>query len=446
MMDCFNFILYIFLVGLSFWFLRFLLSLLIRTFAQEQVDIAKQDRLRKQTLFNDNTVLVFKPPIENKREPYEPDEQKKETPYHLQFPSRKRIRNETMQCFAVQFTTEEFIQEALQVDPLQLDSLRDLNIEIVGTHEESVEGDRLENVQLNSLTESDIEADEVHQQVLSIDILSETSAQNGHQDDRAQTLSEQLRIRTIRIEQLPSIQMEHTGQSEYRNSSVAEENVSASNYEDSRGVLDDQVAETELQNVGPVRLTTQTGLEINGALKMQHEPQVHQNTTVDDNNGALRMQHEPQVHQNTTVDDNNGALRMQHEPQVHDNVIADDNPSQPIDAGDTESSVSNFTPFTSLMSMSASTPSSNFSSISSEDSEAFANEWIRLRTFSEWPLTSIFSTRLARNGWVSLGEGDRACCYSCHVVHEGWRIGDDPDQFHSPNCRIDFTETREHEP
>lgn len=61
------------------------------------------------------------------------------------------------------------------MDPLQLDSLRDLNIEIDGTHEESVEGDRLENVQLNSLTESDIE------------------------DDRAQTLSGQLRIGTTRM-------------------------------------------------------------------------------------------------------------------------------------------------------------------------------------------------------------------------------------------------------
>lgn len=165
----------------------------MKTFIVFLVDIAKQDRLRKQTL--------FKPPIENKREPYEPDEQKKETPYLIQFPSRNRIGNETLQCFAVQFKTEEFIQEALQVDPLQLNSLRDLNtcIEIDGTHEESVEGDRLENVQLNSLTESDIEADEVHEQVLSIDIPSETSAQNGHEDDRAQTLSEQLRIGTIRM-------------------------------------------------------------------------------------------------------------------------------------------------------------------------------------------------------------------------------------------------------
>lgn len=73
--------------------------------------------------------------------------------------------------------------------------------------------------------------------------------------------------------------------------------------------------------------------------------------------------------------------------------------------------------------------------LSEGEEKAFYLEWIRLKTFSEWPLTSIFSTSLARNGWVSLGEGDRARCYSCHVVHEGWKIGDDPDQFHSPNCR-----------
>lgn len=38
------------------------------------VDIVKQDRLRKQILFNDNMVLVFKLFIENKRELYEFDE------------------------------------------------------------------------------------------------------------------------------------------------------------------------------------------------------------------------------------------------------------------------------------------------------------------------------------------------------------------------------------
>lgn len=78
----------------------------------------------------------------------------------------------------------------------------------------------------------------------------------------------------------------------------------------------------------------------------------------------------------------------------------------------------------------------SMSLLSVGEDEAFSFEWIRLKTFSDWPLKSIFSTTLAKNGWVSLGEGDRARCYSCHVVHEGWRIGDDPDQYHSPNCRF----------
>lgn len=159
-------------------------------------NIAKQDGFRKQTLY-DNEVLLLKPPIENKTEPYKIDQQKLETPYLLQFWSSDESHIETLQCFAVEYTTEEFIQEALQVDPLQLDSLRDHYIEIDGTHEESVEQDRLENVQLNSLTESDLDDDETHEPVMSIDIPSDTSAQNGHRDDRAQALSELLRIGTI---------------------------------------------------------------------------------------------------------------------------------------------------------------------------------------------------------------------------------------------------------
>lgn len=59
------------------------------------------------------------------------------------------------------------------------------------------ERDGLENVQFHSLTESDIEADEVHQQVSSNDIPSAISIQNGERDDRAQTLSELLRIGTV---------------------------------------------------------------------------------------------------------------------------------------------------------------------------------------------------------------------------------------------------------
>ncbi|XP_061171215.1 uncharacterized protein LOC133180760 isoform X2 [Saccostrea echinata] len=85
------------------------------------------------------------------------------------------------------------------------------------------------------------------------------------------------------------------------------------------------------------------------------------------------------------------------------------------------------------------TLSSFFSSVSLssvEEDEAFRYEWIRLKTFSSWPLTSLFSTVMARGGWVALGEGDGARCYSCHVVHEGWKIGDNPLDFHDRHCRF----------
>ncbi|XP_062571372.1 uncharacterized protein LOC134233424 [Saccostrea cucullata] len=89
--------------------------------------------------------------------------------------------------------------------------------------------------------------------------------------------------------------------------------------------------------------------------------------------------------------------------------------------------------------MSTETLSSFFSSVSLssvEEDEAFRYEWIRLKTFSSWPLTSLFSTAMARGGWVALGEGDKARCYSCHVVHQGWRIGDNPLDFHDRHCRF----------
>lgn len=80
-----------------------------------------------------------------------------------------------------------------------------------------------------------------------------------------------------------------------------------------------------------------------------------------------------------------------------------------------------------LMLMLISIFSSNFSSILLEDSDVFVNEWICLRIFFEWFWIFIFFIRLVWNGWVLLGEGDRVCCYSCYVVYEGWRIGDDLD-------------------
>ncbi|XP_056015256.1 uncharacterized protein LOC125677307 [Ostrea edulis] len=79
---------------------------------------------------------------------------------------------------------------------------------------------------------------------------------------------------------------------------------------------------------------------------------------------------------------------------------------------------------------------SSLSLSSVEEDETFRYEWIRLKTFSEWPLTSLFSTVLARDGWVSLGEGDRARCYSCHIVRDGWRSGDNPVHYHDQNCRF----------
>lgn len=137
------------------------------------VDIAEQDRLRKQNKQN------------------KPDQEKLESSYFLQLEGHEQ----TLQCFAVRYWTERFIQ----VDPVQLSSLQGLYVDVEGIQEEREERDGLENVQLHSLTESDIEADEVHNQVSSNDIPSAISIRTGEQDDRAQTLrlSELLRIGTV---------------------------------------------------------------------------------------------------------------------------------------------------------------------------------------------------------------------------------------------------------
>lgn len=136
------------------------------------VDIAGQDRLRKQNI------------KQNK-----PDQEKLESSYLLQLEGHEQ----TLQCFAVRYWTERFIQ----VDPVQLSSLQGLYVDVEGIQEEREERDGLENVQFHSLTESDIEADEVHQQVSSNDIPSAISIRNGERDDRAQTLSELLCIGTV---------------------------------------------------------------------------------------------------------------------------------------------------------------------------------------------------------------------------------------------------------
>lgn len=85
------------------------------------------------------------------------------------------------------------------MDPVQLGPLQGLYVDVEGIQEEREERDGLANVQLHSLTESyiPVEADEFHQQVSSNDIPSAISIRNGERDDRAQTLSELLRIGTV---------------------------------------------------------------------------------------------------------------------------------------------------------------------------------------------------------------------------------------------------------
>uniref|UniRef100_K1QB79 Apoptosis 1 inhibitor n=1 Tax=Magallana gigas TaxID=29159 RepID=K1QB79_MAGGI len=192
------------------------------------------------------------------------------------------------------------------------------------------------------------------------------------------------------------------------------------NIEDSRGIVNGSVAEAQPQIAGQRKpCIKRDHPHTNGVQETLKIPLKHQNGIVD--------------YKSTQIVDNKSTQ------------IVDNESTQATEEEDRENGASYSSPLQSASAsngfslMTTETLSSFFDSVSllsvGED-EAFSYEWIRLRTFSEWPLTSNFSTTLAKNGWVSLGEGDRARCYSCHVVHEGWRIGDDPDQYHSPNCRF----------
>nr|XP_034334600.1 baculoviral IAP repeat-containing protein 2-like [Crassostrea gigas]XP_034334602.1 baculoviral IAP repeat-containing protein 2-like [Crassostrea gigas]XP_034334603.1 baculoviral IAP repeat-containing protein 2-like [Crassostrea gigas]XP_034334604.1 baculoviral IAP repeat-containing protein 2-like [Crassostrea gigas]XP_034334605.1 baculoviral IAP repeat-containing protein 2-like [Crassostrea gigas] len=200
------------------------------------------------------------------------------------------------------------------------------------------------------------------------------------------------------------------------------------NCEDSRGIVNGSVAEAQPQIAGQRKPCIEGDhLHANGVQETLEFPLEHQNGIVD--------------YKSTQIVDNKST-------QIVDNKstqIVDNESTPATEEEDRENGASYFPPLLSASAlngfslMTTETLSSFFDSVSllsvGED-EAFSFEWIRLKTFSDWPLKSIFSTTLAKNGWVSLGEGDRARCYSCHVVHEGWRIGDDPDQYHSPNCRF----------
>ncbi|XP_052711900.1 uncharacterized protein LOC128186179 [Crassostrea angulata] len=200
------------------------------------------------------------------------------------------------------------------------------------------------------------------------------------------------------------------------------------NCEDSRGIVNGSVAEAQPQIAGQRKPCNEGDhLHANGVQETVKIPLKHQNGIVD--------------YKSTQIVDNKST-------QIVDNKstqIVDNESTPATEEEDRENGASYSSPLQSASAsngfslMTTETLSSFFDSVSllsvGED-EAFSYEWIRLRTFSDWPLTSIFSTTLARNGWVSLGEDDKARCYSCHVVHKGWRISDDPNQYHSPNCRF----------
>ncbi|XP_055882214.1 E3 ubiquitin-protein ligase XIAP-like [Biomphalaria glabrata] len=71
---------------------------------------------------------------------------------------------------------------------------------------------------------------------------------------------------------------------------------------------------------------------------------------------------------------------------------------------------------------------------------AFRNEWLRLSTFTEYPVSSPTSClALARNGFFYKGSGadDVVTCYSCHVRISNWLEQDDVLEVHktvSPSC------------
>lgn len=56
-----------------------------------------------------------------------------------------------------------------------------------------------------------------------------------------------------------------------------------------------------------------------------------------------------------------------------------------------------------------------------------------INAFLDWPSRSISYIRMAENG--SLGEEVNAQCCECHVVRHGWKVEDNPEHFHVPNCR-----------
>lgn len=68
------------------------------------------------------------------------------------------------------------------------------------------------------------------------------------------------------------------------------------------------------------------------------------------------------------------------------------------------------------------------------------HEWARYGSFKDFPAESpAMPIRLAAAGFYHIGPADRVQCFSCQMVHGGWKIGDIPLDIHrrlSPGCKF----------
>lgn len=72
------------------------------------------------------------------------------------------------------------------------------------------------------------------------------------------------------------------------------------------------------------------------------------------------------------------------------------------------------------------------------DDPRFKQEGYRLHTFPDFPKRNIIAPeKLARDGFIYTGQGDRVGCVYCLRNVQGWQCGQDPRLEHesmNPNC------------
>ena len=75
-----------------------------------------------------------------------------------------------------------------------------------------------------------------------------------------------------------------------------------------------------------------------------------------------------------------------------------------------------------------------------ESLNVMRHEWARYGSFKDFPAESpAMPIRLAAAGFYHIGSADRVQCFSCQMVHGGWKIGDIPLDIHrrlSPRCKF----------